>query len=72
MDADARGRGMQLNCGPVDIDRMINHDDNPNQGFFFFLVGGGGRAGGRGRGRVKWGQGRGISQGGGKARKSYK
>ena len=25
---------MQLSCGHVDIDRMIIHDDNPNQGFF--------------------------------------
>ena len=26
---------MQLSCGHVDIDRMIIHDDNPNQGYFF-------------------------------------
>ena len=39
---------MQLSCGHVDIDRMIIHDDNPNQGYFFFLGGGGGGAGGNG------------------------
>ena len=25
---------VQLSCGYVDIDRMIFHDDNLNQGFF--------------------------------------
>ena len=38
------------------IDRMIIHDDNPNQGYFFGVCGGGGG--------VKWGQGRGTRQGG--------
>ena len=28
---------IQLSCGYVDIDRMIAHDDNPNQGYFFFI-----------------------------------
>ena len=41
---DRAGRA-QLSCGHVDIDRMIIHDDNPNQGFF---------SGGEGeRGRVQ-------------------
>ena len=30
---------VQLGCGHVDIDRLIIHGDNPNQGF---LSGGGG------------------------------
>ena len=25
---------VEFRCGPVDIDRMIINDDNPNQGFF--------------------------------------
>ena len=32
---------MQLSCGHVDIDRMIIHDDNPNQGFLSFFIWGG-------------------------------
>ena len=32
-------RSVQLNCGrDVDIDRMIIHDDNPNQGFLLVEV----------------------------------
>ena len=38
----------QFSCGHVDNDRIIIHDDDPNQGFF---AGGGG---------VKWGQSRGT------------
>ena len=43
---------VQLCCGHVEIDRMIIHGDNSNQGFFyfilffFFFLGGGGRGGG--------------------------
>ena len=25
---------VQLSCGHVDIDRMVIHDDNPNEGYF--------------------------------------
>ena len=28
---------VQLSCGHVDINMMIIHDDNPNQGYYFFL-----------------------------------
>ena len=35
-----RGR-VQVSCGHVDIDRMIIHDDIPNQAFFLFRGGGG-------------------------------
>ena len=27
---------VQLSCGHVDINMMIIHDDNPNQGYYFF------------------------------------
>ena len=46
---------VQFSCGDVDIDKMIIHDDNRNQGFFW-------KGGGFGGLGMKWGQGRGTRQ----------
>ena len=40
---------VQFSCGHVDIDRMIFHDDYPNEGYFW----GGGVKRGQGRGSVQ-------------------
>ena len=43
----------QFSCGHVDNDRIIIHDDDPNQGFF--AGGGGGEMGAEQRNKVRRG-----------------